>query len=145
MKKFQVPVGLSDHTLGIVVPVAAVARGACVIEKHFTLSRLKPEPDSSFSLEPAEFKDMVDSVRITEKAIGVPLFAPTEKKASRIFRRSLFVVKDMKRGEEFKEDNVRSIRPGHGLSPKTYEDVLGKKAMQDIKFGTPLNWELVGK
>jgi N-acetylneuraminate synthase len=139
---FDLPVGLSDHTLGIAVPVTAVALGACIIEKHFTLSRSVPGPDSAFSLEPHEFKQMVQAIRVAEKAIGEVNYAATEKEgASRIFRRSLFVVKDMKAGQIFSEDNVRSIRPGHGLHPKFITNILGRKGARDISRGTPLNWE----
>jgi pseudaminic acid synthase len=138
---FQVPVGLSDHTLGIAVPVAAVALGACIVEKHFTLSRAIPGPDSAFSLEPPEFKAMVEAVRVAEKAVGSVHYGVSEQEAkSRVFRRSLFVVKDMKAGEAFTEENVRSIRPGYGLAPKHLQDVLGRRAAQDIKRGTPLAW-----
>jgi len=138
---FGVPVGLSDHTLGIAVPVAAVALGACIIEKHFTLSRSVPGPDSAFSLEPHEFKEMVEAIRTTEKALGKVSYEVTEhEKASRIFRRSLFVVKDMKAGEVFTEENIRSIRPGYGLAPKYLNDILGNSATVDIKRGTPLQW-----
>ena len=105
--------GLSDHTLGIQVPVAAVALGARIIEKHFTLSRADGGPDSAFSLEPDEFKQMVDAVRITEKALGQVHYGITEKDAaSRVFRRSLYVIKDMKAGANFSTENVRSVRPG---------------------------------
>src|SRR5207237_10908398 len=115
-ERFGVPAGLSDHTLGISVPVAAVALGACIIEKHLTLSRALPGPDSAFSLEPQEFKAMVDAVRIAERALGKVHFgaSPLELKR-RIFRRSLFVVQDLKQGQPFKDDSVHSIRPGHGL------------------------------
>jgi len=113
---FGVPTGLSDHTMGIEAVVAAVALGACVVEKHLTLSREKPGPDSSFSMEPGEFKQMVEAVRVTEKALGKIDYEMTEKeKATSIFRRSLFVVKNMKEGEKFSKDNVRSIRPAFGL------------------------------
>lgn len=112
---FGVPAGLSDHTLGIAVPVAAGALGACIVEKHFTLSRDEPGPDSAFSLEPQEFKAMVEAIRVAEKALGEVSYEVTEKQQeSRVFRRSLFVVKDMEAGEEFTEENVRSIRPGYG-------------------------------
>jgi N-acetylneuraminate synthase len=141
---FGVPTGLSDHTLGIAVPVAAVALGACIIEKHFTLSRATPGPDSAFSLEPHEFKAMVDAVRATEQAVGCVSYEVSgNEKASRIFRRSLFVVKDMKAGEAFTEENVRSIRPGHGLPPKHWSEVLGRRAARDVSRGTPLSWDLV--
>lgn len=141
---FGCPVGLSDHTLGIAVPVAAVALGACIVEKHFTLSRSIPGPDSAFSLDPEEFKAMVEAIRTTEKALGKVSYEVTEhEKASRIFRRSLFVVKDMKAGDTFTEENIRSIRPGHGLHPRYLTDLLGHKANKAIKRGTPISWELV--
>lgn len=140
---FNVPVGLSDHTLGITVPVAAVTLGACIVEKHFTLSRDVPGPDSAFSLEPHEFKAMVDAVRTAEKALGTVSYQVTEKEAaSRVFRRSLFVVKDMKSGEMFTEENVRSIRPGYGMHTRQLNDILGKCAAIDIPRGTPLTWDL---
>src|SRR5271166_3442041 len=123
-RRFAVPVGLSDHTMGIAVPVAAVALGACIIEKHLTLSRATPGPDSAFSLEPQEFRAMVDAVRTAEKALGEVRFGLSEKEeASRVFRRSLFVVKDVKQGETFNTFNVRSIRPGHGLHPRHLTEV----------------------
>ena len=141
---FGVPVGLSDHTLGITVPAAAVALGACIIEKHFTLSRSTPSPDSAFSLEPQEFRAMVEAVRTVEKALGNVYYRSVKQEAkSRVFRRSLFVVRDVKAGEMFSEENVRSIRPGHGLPPKYLKDVLGCRAAKDIKRGTPVAWELV--
>jgi N-acetylneuraminate synthase len=141
---FGVPVGLSDHTLGIAVPVAAVALGACIIEKHFTLSRSDTGPDSAFSLEPHEFKAMVEAIRMAEKALGGVNYELTGKeKASRVFRRSLFVVQDMNAGDPFTDRNVRSIRPGHGLPPKCFDDVAGRKAVRDIERGTPLAWNLI--
>jgi pseudaminic acid synthase len=141
---FGVPAGLSDHTLGIAVPVAAVALGACVIEKHLTLSRAVAGPDSAFSLEPQEFKAMVDAVRTAERAIGGVSYGSTEKeKASRAFRRSLFVVEDIQAGAAFTKHNVRSIRPGYGLPVKEFDRVLGHKAARDIQRGTPLNDDLI--
>jgi N-acetylneuraminate synthase len=138
---FGVPVGLSDHTLGIAVPVAAVALGACIVEKHFTLSRAIPGPDSAFSLEPHELKAMVEAIRSVEKALGEVHYGVSDREnKSRVFRRSLFVVKDVKAGELFSEENVRSIRPGYGLPPKYLQDVLGRRAIRDIKAGTPLSW-----
>jgi N-acetylneuraminate synthase len=138
---FGVPAGLSDHTLGIAVPVAAVALGACIIEKHFTLARAEPGPDSAFSLEPHEFKAMVEGVRTAEKAVGTVHYGLCGKdEASRIFRRSLFVVRPVKAGEVLTEQNVRSIRPGNGLPPKYLCDVLGRRAAHDIPQGTPLSW-----
>jgi len=143
-RRFNVPVGLSDHTMGIAVPVAAVALGACIVEKHLTLSRSIPGPDSAFSLEPHEFKAMVDALRIAEKAIGKVHFGLSEKEeASRAFRRSLFVVADVKQGEVFTAQNVRSIRPGNGLHTRHLQDVLGRSAAQGIKRGTPLSWDFV--
>jgi pseudaminic acid synthase len=141
---FQCPAGLSDHTLGSAVAVAAVATGAVVIEKHFTLARADGGPDGSFSMEPAEFKQMVLDIRAVEKALGRVSFELTEKEnESRLFRRSLFVVEDMKAGENFTETNVRSIRPGGGLAPRHLEAVIGRRAARDLKKGTPLNWSLV--
>ena len=141
---FGVPVGLSDHTLGIAVPVAAVALGARIVEKHFTLSRDIPGPDSAFSLEPQEFKAMVEAIRVAEKALGKVSYEVGEREAaSRVFRRSLFVVKDMKAGEVFTHENVRSIRPGYGLPPKFLKEVLGRRAACDIKAGTPFEWRMI--
>ncbi|MEP7286092.1 MAG: pseudaminic acid synthase [Chloroflexota bacterium] len=141
---YNVPVGLSDHTLDITVPVASVAVGAAIIEKHFTLSRDIPGPDSAFSLEPHQFKAMVEAVRVTEKALGTVYYGVSEKESkSKIFRRSLFVVKDMKAGEVFTPENVRSIRPSNGLPPKYLPEVLGRRAASDISRGTPLQWSCV--
>jgi len=143
---FGVPVGLSDHTLGSAVSVAAVSLGVCIIEKHFTLSRQNSGPDSAFSLEPHEFKEMVDAIRTVEKALGEVSYEITEKqKASRVFRRSIFVVKDIKEGERFSEENVRSIRPGYGLHTRYLEVILGRKASRNVKNGTPLDWSLISK
>jgi len=144
MRRFGVPVGLSDHTMDIAVPVAAVALGACIIEKHFTLSRSLKGPDSAFSLEPAEFKSMVEAVRVAEKSLGEIHFGLTDsERSSRVFRRSLFVVLDVRRGELFSAENVRSIRPGHGLHTRHLPQIVGKRASCDIEKGTPLNWDLV--
>ncbi len=141
---FGVPVGLSDHTLGATVPVGAVALGACIIEKHLTLSRATPGPDSAFSLEPHEFKAMVEGIRTVERALGqVRYEVGQQEAASRLFRRSLFVVQDVKAGEPFTKENVRSIRPGHGLHTRYLETVLGRLASQDVKRGTPLAWRLI--
>jgi pseudaminic acid synthase len=141
-QKFGCKVGLSDHTLGIAVPVAAVALGATVIEKHFTLSRADGGADSGFSLEPDEFRAMVGAVRTAEKALGkVQYGGSAGDEKSKVFRRSLFVVKDITAGEVFTGENVRSIRPGYGLAPKYYEEILGRKAVCDVIRGTPLNRE----
>ena len=142
---FDVPVGLSDHTLGTVVPPAAVALGACIIEKHFTLSRSTPGPDSTFSLEPQELKTMIEAIRTVEKALGTVRYGPTEhEEASLALRRSLFVVEDVAKGESFTPENVGSIRPGNGLHTRHLEDVLGKRATRAVPRGTPLSWDLVG-
>lgn len=142
---FAVPVGLSDHTMKNEVPIAAVALGACIVEKHLTLSRKDPGPDNAFSLEPEEFKSMVESIRTVERALGAVSYEITEKeKTSRVHRRSLFVVEDMEQGDVFSDKNVRSIRPGFGLHTRYLEDVLGRKATRKIARGTPLAWELVG-
>ncbi|HKS76509.1 MAG TPA: pseudaminic acid synthase [Terriglobales bacterium] len=144
--RFQVPVGLSDHSMGVAVPVAAVTLGARMIEKHITLSRAVKGPDSSFSLEPAEFKAMVDAVRTTERALGEVHFgAGAHEVSSLAFRRSLFVVADMKQGERFSETTVRAIRPGQGLHTRHLPEILGSRAARDIQRGTPLSWELVEK
>lgn len=141
---FDAPVGLSDHTLGCEVALAAVALGACVVEKHFTLSRSLPGPDSSFSMEPKEFKEMVMAVRKVERALGKISYEVTGKEAeSRVFRRSLFVVQEMIAGEPFTTSNVRSIRPGNGLHTRYLPDILGKRASRNIDRGTPLSWDLV--
>lgn len=137
-------VGWTDHSLRISVPIASIALGACIIEKHLTLDRKLGGPDAAFSLELEEFKAMVKSVREVEKALGEVSYDLTEKmKKSRKFSRSLFVVKDIKAGETFTEENVRSIRPGYGLPPKYYDVILGKKVKTDIKKGSPLTWELI--
>jgi pseudaminic acid synthase len=138
-ESFGVPIGLSDHTLGVAVPVAAVALGACIIEKHLTLRRSDGGPDGAFSLEPEEFRTMVEAVRVAEQALGKVNYEMSDKEqASRIFRRSLFVVTDTCAGEDFTRENVRSIRPGHGLAVKELDRVLGKKAACDLQGGTPL-------
>jgi len=145
MKKvFGCPVGLSDHSLGIGVSVCAVAVGASIVEKHFTLSRKIKTADSFFSIEPEELKELVTNIRIAEKALGKVQYELTaDEKKSRIFRRSLFVVEDVEKGQIFSEDNIKSIRPGSGLKPKYIDAVLGRKAKVNIKGGTPLSWDLI--
>jgi sialic acid synthase SpsE len=141
---FKVPVGISDHTLGIGVSVAAVSLGATMVEKHFTLSRKLKSPDSFFSLEPEEFKELVSNVRIVEKALGRVKYGPTdEEKQNKAFRRSLFVVKDIRKGEIFSEENVRSIRPGYGLPPKYLKGILRKRSKRSVRKGTPLRWNMI--
>lgn len=141
---FDCRVGLSDHTLGSAVAVASVTLGATVIEKHFTLARSDGGADSAFSMEPGEFKQMVQNIRTVEQALGTVQYELTEKqKESLSFRRSLFVVEDIRRGENFTEKNVRSIRPGYGLPPKFIPYVLGRTAKSFIARGTPLTFDML--
>jgi len=139
---FNVEVGFSDHTLGISAPVAAVAMGARIIEKHFILDKSIESPDKDFSLTPDEFKEMVKAVRETEEMIGEVNFKP---KSGRQFARSLYIVKDIKKGEAFTRENVKAIRPGFGLHPKHLPEILGKKACRDLSKGERLRWEDVGE
>ena len=142
--QFQLPVGLSDHSMGSLSAEVAVAIGASIIEKHFCLSREIENPDSSFSMTPEEFKQMVEAVRTVEKAKGIVDYGVEEQERTNIkFRRSLFVVEDIKAGEIFTGKNVRSIRPGYGMKPKFLPDVLGKTALVDIKRGEPLRPEMI--
>ncbi|MFN3404421.1 MAG: pseudaminic acid synthase [Cytophagaceae bacterium] len=142
--RFNVISGLSDHTMGTSVPLASVALGAKIIEKHFILDRNLGGPDSSFSLNPQEFMTMVNSIREVEKALGKVSYELSDKDLkSREFSRSLFVVRDMKKGEIITSENVKSIRPGYGLHPKYYKDILGKKVNMDLQFGTPLQLEFI--
>ncbi len=142
--RFQLPVGLSDHTLTNESAIVAVSLGASIVEKHFTLSRADGGPDSGFSLEPDEFKQLVVGIRAAEAAIGIIHYGPTISDAKNVdFRRSLFVVQDVKEGEPFTSDNVRSIRPGQGMAPKHLEDILDKTATEPILRGTPLSWKHV--
>jgi len=141
---FNCEVGLSDHTLGIGAAVASVALGATVIEKHFTLSRADGGVDAAFSLEPGEMKALVVEGERAWQALGKVSYGTTEnEKASLRFRRSLYIVEDMKVGETFTEKNLRAIRPGFGLSPKYFEMLLGKKVCHDVKKGTPVSWDLI--
>jgi len=143
-ERFQCPVGLSDHSLGHEVALAAVVLGANMIEKHLTLSRGDGGPDSSFSMEPDEFKKMVKAIRTVESALGKVSYEPTEKESvNKQFRRSLFTVKKIKKGEKFTELNIRSIRPASGLPPKYFENIIGKEAAYDIKAGSPMTWDYV--
>lgn len=142
--KFDVVVGLSDHTLGGEVSTAAVALGAKIIEKHFILDRNMGGPDAEFSMEPNEFKQMVDSIKNVEKALGKVCYELSDKmKLNKEFSRSLFVVEDMKTGDIITEDNVRSIRPGFGLHPKYLNEILGKKVNKDLKKGTPFKLSFI--
>ena len=143
-KLFDCPIGLSDHTLGIGISVAAISLGARVVEKHFTLSRKIETPDSFFSIEPQELKELVENIRIVEKSLGKVHYGLTNgEKKNLIFRRSLFVVENIKKGEVFTEDNVKSIRPSNGLKPKYLKIILGRKASRDIRRGIPLTWDLI--
>lgn len=144
METFDEVIGLSDHTLGISVPIAAVALGACMVEKHFILAKELGGPDAAFSLNPQEFSSMVTSIREVEKALGMVTYNLPEKTLkNREFCRSLFIVKDMGTGETFTMENVQSIRPGYGLAPKYLPDILGRKARSDLKKGTPVSWNLI--
>ena len=143
-QKFNCPVGLSDHTVGIAVPIAAVAVGARIVEKHFILDRKLGGPDAAFSIEPAEFKNMVQNIRQVEMALGNINYELSERvQKNRIFSRSLFIVSDMGKGEPFTSRNVRSIRPGYGLAPKYLKEILGKRSSRDIERGTPLSFDLI--
>ncbi len=142
--KYGCMVGLSDHTLGSVVAEGSVVLGGKMIEKHLTLNRSAGGVDDAFSMEPAEFAEMVKNVRIMEQALGSYDYALSDKQAAeRRLSRSLFVVKDIKAGEKLTPENVRSIRPGNGMHTKHYEEVLGMTAINDIEKGTPLSWELI--
>ncbi|MBF9018675.1 MULTISPECIES: pseudaminic acid synthase [unclassified Oceanispirochaeta] len=141
---FNTIVGLSDHTMDLECVLAAVALGAKVVEKHFTLDRTLGGPDALFSMEPNNFKEMVDSIRKVEKALGNISYNLSEKsKLNRNYSRSLFIVKDMVKGDIFSDSNLKSIRPGYGISPKEYENILGKKCSQNIKRGTPMSYDYI--
>ena len=143
---FGVPVGLSDHSMGSVGAVTAVALGAKIIEKHFCLSRKIQNPDCTFSMEPAEFQQMVKDIRQAEKAIGRVAYGVTQQEKSNVvFKRSIFAVKDIKKGETINAENVRVIRPGYGMAPKYYEDILGQCALRDIKRGEPMRMDMIGR
>ncbi len=142
---FDCPVGLSDHTRGIGAAIAAVALGAVMVEKHFTLSREDGGVDAAFSLEPEEMRLMVSEMKRAWKSLGRVSYGPTEKEQkSLVFRRSLYITQDMEKGDIFTPHNVRVIRPGMGLPPKFYQQLLGKKINQQVKRGTPLSWDLLG-
>ena len=143
-KRFGVTAGLSDHTMGSAVAVAAVALGAKIIEKHFILDRNVGGPDASFSMNPVEFKQMVDDIRNVEEALGIVSYEITEQSMkSRWAARSLFVCEDIAEGEMITSKNVRSIRPGHGLHPRYLPQVLGKKVKHALEKGTPLSWDML--
>jgi len=143
-EKFHVPIGLSDHSMGSLAAVTAVAMGASIIEKHFCISRDIANPDSFFSMEPLEFAQMVQDIRQAEKAKGIVRYGvANQEKSNHIFRKSIFVTKDVKAGEKFSKENIRVIRPGFGLHPREYENVLDKVSVTDIERGTPLKAEYV--
>jgi pseudaminic acid synthase len=142
--EFGCPVGLSDHTLGTEVAIAAVAIGACLIEKHFTLRRADGGPDAAFSLEPEELQSLARGARAAFAALGTGDAARAEaEKANTVFRRSIYVVRDMAAGEPFTRDNVRSIRPGYGLAPRHLPEIIGRRASRPLKRGTALSWDAV--
>ncbi len=142
--KYDCTIGLSDHTMGSAVSVAAVAMGAKVIEKHLTLARADGGVDSAFSMEPAEFKEMVDNIRIVEKAKGKVTYELAPKQmAEREHARSLFISADIKAGEVLTPENLRSVRPANGLHTKYYEELLGRKVVRDCKYGEPMSWDMV--
>lgn len=141
---FNVKVGLSDHTMGIAAPIVAIALGVRVIEKHFIIDRSTGGPDASFSLNEQEFSDMVNAVRDAEKAIGIPTYELTEKQsAGRAFSRSLYVAQDIKEGETFTHENIRSVRPGFGLPPKYLPEIIGKTATRNLEKGSRLNLDSI--
>jgi N-acetylneuraminate synthase len=144
VKRFNVLVGLSDHTMGTTVATTSVALGACVIEKHFTLSRADKGPDSEFSLEPHELKRLCANTKIAWQSLGVAGYERKEAEQSSLkFRRSLYVIKDVKKGERFTKDNIKRIRPGFGLEPKFYTEVLNEVSKMDIEAGTPFNCNFI--
>jgi len=141
-KRFGVPIGISDHTLGSLIPTLSVALGAKLIEKHLVLDKSISGPDTSFSLSESEFTKMVHNVRNSERAMGrIGSSLTKTKRKNRVFCRSLYISKDLKKGEQFTENNVRSVRPGYGLHPKHYDLVIGSIATADLLFGTPLRLE----
>lgn len=143
-ERFRLPVGLSDHSMGSIAAVTAVALGANIIEKHFCLGREIENPDSSFSMEPEEYRKMVEEIRQAERAMGKVSYELSEEEtSSRNIRKSIFVSADIKKGERLTPENIRVVRPACGMEPKYYEKVLGKRAKEDIAFGTPLSWDQI--
>ena len=143
--RYDVVVGFSDNNTGVEIPVTAVAMGAAIVEKHFMIERQEGGPDARFSIEPEEFKKMIDGIRRVERMMGRVNYGcqSAQEAENTIFRRSLFVVKDIKKGERFTPETVRSIRPSNGLPTKYYDEIMGKIASQDIEYGTPLSWDLI--
>ena len=143
-ERFQVPIGLSDHSMGSIAAVTAVALGANIIEKHFCLGRDIENPDSAFSMEPEEYRKMVEDIRQAEKAMGKVSYELSEEESnSRNTRKSIFVSADIAKGEILTPENIRVVRPAYGMEPKYYEQVLGMRAKQDLSFGTPLSWDVL--
>lgn len=143
-ERFRLPVGLSDHSMGSIAAVTAVALGANIIEKHFCLGREIENPDSSFSMEPEEYRKMAEEIRQAERAMGKVSYELSEEEtSSRNIRKSIFVSADIKKGERLTPENIRVVRPACGMEPKYYEKVLGKRAKEDIAFGTPLSWDQI--
>ncbi len=145
-KRFDVLTGLSDHTMGTTVSIASVALGACLIEKHFTLSRSDKGPDSEFSLEPNELKQLCQNTKIAWQSMGIAGYTRKSSEEENVkFRRSVYAIQNIKKGEKLTRENIGKIRPGFGLEPKYYETVLNKIAVQDIKQGTAFEWNFVKK
>lgn len=145
-QEFNLNIGLSDHTLGNATAIASVALGATIIEKHFTLDRSEGGPDAAFSLEPEELKQLCTDTKDAWLSLGQAGFEFKEAEQGNVqFRRSLYASKAIKKGDVLSADNIRSVRPGFGLAPKHYEDILGKKALTNIEFATPMNWDLIEK
>lgn len=143
-ERFECPVGLSDHSMGSLGAVTAVAMGASIVEKHFCLSREIANPDSSFSMEPQEFADMVRDIRTVERAKGKVFYGPAEQEMNNLnFRKSIFVSNDIKKGERLTKDNIRIIRPAYGIHPRCFSDVLGRTVKQDMKKGMPLSMDFL--
>jgi pseudaminic acid synthase len=143
-ERFHVEIGLSDHSLGIAVPIAAASLGAVIIEKHFTLSRNDLGPDSAFSLEPDELKQMIEAVRVTQRSLGKACYGPNDADRGNLnFRRSLYAVRDIPANAVISEQDVRAIRPGFGLHPRHLNEIIGARANQAIQRGTPMSWECI--
>ena len=144
--KFEVAVGLSDHTIGNTAAIAATALGASAIEKHFTLSRNDKGPDSEFSIEPAELKDLSSQINDSWSGLGSMTFdRPSAEQGSKVFRRSLYFVQDLKAGHVITQNDIRRIRPGHGLAPKYFDDLLGLMLSSDVHRGQPVGWDVINK
>lgn len=145
-KRFQVPIGLSDHSMGSLAAITAITLGASIIEKHFCIDREIDNPDASFSMDVTEFSQMVRDIRMAEKAIGCVTYEISEEeKNSLVFRRSIFAVEDIAKGDSLTKQNIRIIRPGYGLKPKYYYNILGKTAKEAISKGTPIQFDLLNE